>query len=66
MKYKSCEQERNEDLSREMLTAVSSVKNYRSINLYKSAGRLQYFLLLVWTPPNIGNFDKLFRIVGHM
>jgi len=25
MKYKSCEQESNEDLSREMLTAVSSV-----------------------------------------
>jgi hypothetical protein len=60
VKYKSCEQERNEDSSREMLTAISSVKNYKSIKLYILAGRLQYFLLLVWTPPNVGNLDQFF------
>jgi hypothetical protein len=66
MNYENCEQERNEDLSREMLTAVSSVKNYKSIQFYISVGRLQHFLLLVWTPPNVGNFDRLLRVVGHM
>jgi hypothetical protein len=32
MKYEGCEQERNANLSREMLTAVSDVKNDRSNN----------------------------------